>query len=173
MSRPEPLAAILRNVTLNQFQNAHGLARRTLPRVAEHTLTADEVVLKYAKDHHAYGKQVHPPKWWRKPVFVLAQRGNEVVGGFAIIDRELCCFWGPGIGSWLLHHAVNHGAEFLDCFDGFLPEWYSKHGFTETLREPNLVAGEREVVFMRRNDTIHRTPVPADQYNTWAKGGAL
>jgi hypothetical protein len=44
---------------------------------------------------------------------------------------------------------VNHkGASKLDCFDGFLPEYYKQFGFLETERVANWTAGEPDVVFM-------------------------
>jgi len=40
------------------------------------------------------------------------------------------------------------GAYKLDCFDGFLPEYYKRFGFVETERVPNWTPGEPDVVFM-------------------------
>ena len=47
---------------------------------------------------------------------------------------------------WL---AIAKGAVTLDCFDGFLPDWYPHFGFEEYKREPNWTPGEADVVFMR------------------------
>ena len=44
------------------------------------------------------------------------------------------------------------GAQTLDCFDGFLPDFYSKFGFVEYKREPNWVPGKADVVYMRLED---------------------
>ena len=53
-----------------------------------------------------------------------------------------------GRGDSLVSHAINFGAYTLDCFDGYLPKFYSKHGFNEYRREANWTAGEPDVVFM-------------------------
>jgi hypothetical protein len=54
-----------------------------------------------------------------------------------------------GRGDDLVQDAVTHkGATRLDCFDGYLPEFYKRHGFIETERVANWTAGEPDVVFM-------------------------
>ncbi|MEU9605439.1 hypothetical protein [Streptomyces sp. NPDC048057] len=54
-----------------------------------------------------------------------------------------------GRGDDLITDAVTHkGATHLDCFDGYLPGLYKRHGFIETERVPNWVSGEPDVVFM-------------------------
>jgi hypothetical protein len=54
-----------------------------------------------------------------------------------------------GRGEDLVWDAVTHkGASKLDCFDGFLPEYYKQFGFVETERVANWTAGEPDVVFM-------------------------
>jgi hypothetical protein len=54
-----------------------------------------------------------------------------------------------GRGTDLVWDAVNHkGASKLDCFDGFLPEYYKQFGFQETERVANWTPGEPDVVFM-------------------------
>lgn len=57
-----------------------------------------------------------------------------------------------GLGAALIEVAVRAGADHLDCFDGYLPEFYARHGFVETSREPNWTDGEPDVVFMARED---------------------
>lgn len=42
---------------------------------------------------------------------------------------------GPkGAGKAAMIHAIEHGAGYLDCFDGFLPDLYHEYGFVETGR---------------------------------------
>ena len=54
-----------------------------------------------------------------------------------------------GRGEGLMWDAVLHkGASKLDCFDGFLPDYYKQFGFVETERVPNWTPGEPDVVFM-------------------------
>lgn len=89
----------------------------------------------------------------RTGMYRLATEYGRVVGGYAVqvnddFRIELCNLWGPGYGSRLVSDALHNGAEVLDCFDGFLPEFYARHGFHETSREPNWTPGEPDVVFM-------------------------
>ncbi|MGW5130865.1 hypothetical protein [Streptomyces sp. NPDC004135] len=53
-----------------------------------------------------------------------------------------------GRGTELVKAALREGATKLDCFDGFLPEYYKHFGFVETERVPNWTPGEPDVVFM-------------------------
>ena len=81
----------------------------------------------------------------------LAYNAQGVQGGYIVLNGELIgLFATKGKGSWLLNHAMNDGAVLLDCFDGFLPKFYAKHGWTEFQREANWTAGEPDVVFMSR-----------------------
>ena len=89
----------------------------------------------------------------RTGMYRLAIEYGRVVGGYAVqvnaeFKIELCNLWGPGYGSRLVGDALHNGAEVLDCFDGFLPEFYARHGFVEVTREPNWTPGGPDVVFM-------------------------
>ena len=89
----------------------------------------------------------------RTGMYRLAYAHGQVVGGYAVqvnadFRIELCNLWGPGYGSRLVSDALDNGAEVLDCFDGFLPEFYARHGFVETSREPNWTPGAPDVVYM-------------------------
>lgn len=54
-----------------------------------------------------------------------------------------------GRGTDMVWDAVLHkGATKLDCFDGFLPDYYKQFGFVETERVANWTPGEPDVVFM-------------------------
>ena len=53
-----------------------------------------------------------------------------------------------GRGNLIVVKAMMDGAETLDCFDGYLPSLYGRHGFVEYAREANWTAGEPDVVFM-------------------------
>ncbi|MFJ6183746.1 hypothetical protein [Streptomyces sp. NPDC092295] len=71
--------------------------------------------------------------------FGVAKDGT-LVGLFSLVK---------GRGPDLVSDAVTHkGAKKLDCFDGFLPEYYRQFGFVETERVPNWTSGEPDVVFM-------------------------
>ncbi|AWD90636.1 GNAT family N-acetyltransferase [Pseudomonas phage Nerthus] len=80
----------------------------------------------------------------------LAKDGNKVTGGFIVIDGELRSLFTnvKGIGSWLLFWAIREGAKRLDCFDGYLVEFYKRHGFKETKRVENWAHGGPQVVYM-------------------------
>ena len=78
---------------------------------------------------------------------------NTGQAGFAISqDGELTSVYSiaKGNGDIILSNAVRLGALHLDCFDGYLPTFYARHGFQEVRREPNWTPGEPDVVFMER-----------------------
>ncbi|AWY07642.1 acetyltransferase [Streptomyces phage Yosif] len=68
--------------------------------------------------------------------------GNgTLVGVFSLVK---------GRGEDLVWSAIlHHGADRLDCFDGFLPDYYKRFGFAEYERVANWTPGEPDVVFMR------------------------
>ncbi len=53
-----------------------------------------------------------------------------------------------GKGNAIVSDAIANGATNLDCFDGYLPTLYARHGFTVTHREANWTPGGPDVVFM-------------------------
>lgn len=55
-----------------------------------------------------------------------------------------------GRGAALVTAAIGAGARTLDCFDGFLPAFYARHGFRVVRREANWTAGGPDVVYMSR-----------------------
>jgi len=61
-----------------------------------------------------------------------------VHGGFAITpDAELVnLFAERGHGDELVAAAVELGAKHLNCFDGYLPVLYARHGFVAKVRVP-------------------------------------
>lgn len=83
-------------------------------------------------------------------VYFLALDGRS---GFAIRpDGELVYVFSTvkGRGDGMLWKATDVGATHLDCFDGYLPTLYARHGFVETRREENWTPGDPDVVFMAR-----------------------
>lgn len=66
---------------------------------------------------------------------------TELIGVFSDVK---------GRGDEIVEDAIFHGANTLDCFDGYLPGFYERHGFTEVNRVPNWTPGEPDVVFMER-----------------------
>ena len=53
-----------------------------------------------------------------------------------------------GRGNALVAAAIAAGATTLDCFDGFLPAFYARHGFRVVRREANWTVGGPDVVYM-------------------------
>ncbi len=53
-----------------------------------------------------------------------------------------------GQGDAIMADAITNGANRLDCFDGYLVEFYSRHGFEEVGREANWTDGAPDVVYM-------------------------
>lgn len=77
---------------------------------------------------------------------------EHVTGGFIVTaDDELVGLFSTvkGRGEQLVKAALNAGAEYLDCFDGYLTELYTRLGFVEWKREPNWTPGGPAVVYMR------------------------
>jgi hypothetical protein len=75
---------------------------------------------------------------------------QDHMSGYCIKRGELCAVWSRvgGRGNELVADAVWRGAESLNCFDGYLPTLYARHGFVEVARIANWVAGEPDVVIM-------------------------
>lgn len=70
---------------------------------------------------------------------VIVTRGGEIVGLWSAAR---------GRGDDLVRTALAAGGTRLDCFDGYLPALYARHGFAETAREPNWTPGGPDVVWM-------------------------
>lgn len=79
----------------------------------------------------------------------LAKEDDRVTGGFLVLRGELIGLFATDVwGVWLLRRAMGEGARKLDCFDGFLPAYYAKHGWREVRRESNWTEGGPDVVYM-------------------------
>lgn len=74
--------------------------------------------------------------------------GGELIGLFSLVK---------GRGKRMVDEAVAlDGAQYLDCFDGFLPSYYEQFGFVEYKREANWTEGGPDVVYMR----LKNVPIP-------------
>ena len=71
----------------------------------------------------------------------VVKASGELVGVFSSVK---------GRGDALMVSAIANGARRLDCFDGYLPELYARHGFRETDRAENWTPGGPDVVYMAR-----------------------
>lgn len=83
-------------------------------------------------------------------IYVLA---NDERSGYCVRpDGELVLVFSleRGRGDFIVEAAIADGASRLDCFDGYLPSLYARHGFVEVRREANWTSGEPDVVFMSR-----------------------
>lgn len=72
--------------------------------------------------------------------FIVKQDG-ELIALFSMVRRS---------GDELVQQAIERGAIRLDCFDGYLVDFYSRNGFMEVDRVANWTPGEPDVVFMQR-----------------------
>lgn len=106
-----------------------GMAREESERVREATSPIEEMPrdADYFLSHD------------RKSGYGVTLNG-ELIGLFSLV---------PGRGKGMVQEAIDmDGARRLDCFDGFLPEYYKQFGFVEYLREANWVEGGPDVVYM-------------------------
>lgn len=82
--------------------------------------------------------------------YFVTSDGVEYAGFVIRPDGDLTNVFSTarGMGAAIVERAIEHGAETLDCFDGYLPSLYARHGFVEYAREPNWTPGGPDVVFM-------------------------
>jgi hypothetical protein len=100
------------------------------------------------------------------PSWEIASRPNvefylheDSLSGFAISGSgELLGVFSrvKGRGDGLMVHALYRGATHLDCFEGYLPAFYAKHGFVEVGSERNY-GGDHlpRVVYMALRGNTH------------------
>jgi hypothetical protein len=90
------------------------------------------------------------------PADVIAREGDAYLsrdgrsGFYVAADGELCGMFSlvKGRGDAIVSNALFVGADHLDCFDGYLPTLYARHGFEAVKRAPNWTAGGPDVVYM-------------------------
>ncbi|WJN62698.1 acetyltransferase [Streptomyces phage phiScoe10] len=115
------------------YTQALGNARHRSQRIAAATSSPEEMPASYA--------------------YYLA---DDLLSGYGVAgDGTLVGVFSleGGRGEDLIWSAIlHHGADRLDCFDGYLnQELYPRFGFAEYERVPNWTPGEPDVVFMRLN----------------------
>jgi hypothetical protein len=107
---------------------------------------------------------VTPEEFGRAKAFLSTDpdRGFGHTGFMVTEEGELVNLFNhgrPGDGRLAVGHAIAHGATHLNCYDGFLADYYALLGFVETGRapfDPNLAPagwdyasrGRPDVVFM-------------------------
>ncbi len=124
-------------VKFDAYMKQYAAARLKNPLIAENCATYSE--LEHVETHEAV-------RWFggraNAQGFGITSTG-ELVGLFSSV---------AGAGNDLIKHAIREGATYLDCFDGYLPTLYSKHGFVETRRERNYTDGQPDIIFMELRD---------------------
>lgn len=119
-------------VSRSEYTAALDWARHTSERIAEATSAPDEMpgdARYFLTEDFRSG-------------FGLTREGT-LIGLFSLVK---------GRGADMVRVAVDKGATNLDCFDGFLPDYYKQFGFVETKRVANWTPGEPDVVFMALRD---------------------
>jgi len=81
--------------------------------------------------------------------YAIAEETGELTNLFSTIR---------GRGDSLVRSALRNGAAHLDCFDGYLPAFYARHGFAEYKRAANWNPNGPDVVYM-----VHADAYPADR----------
>lgn len=76
--------------------------------------------------------------------------GPDYAGYAVRSDGELVYVFSTvrGMGDRIVSSAVENGAVYLDCFDGYLPDLYSRHGFIAVKRVANWTVGAPDVIYM-------------------------
>jgi hypothetical protein len=117
-------------VTYREFAAALGSARSQSELVADATSKPSEMPASY--DYYLSTDGLSG----------LGVAGDgTLVGVFSLIK---------GRGEDMIWEAILHyGADKLDCFDGFLPDYYKRFGFAEYERAANWTEGGPDVVWMR------------------------
>lgn len=163
---------VITPATLDQFQNALTLARRTRQHVADGCHEAGDIVLKVVQAYHRH-KSSWPAQikdasrvdlreiqtanenhfFDRRCKIRLCYEDNKPVGGYVVLEGELLGLHNlrKGCGDWLVQHAVLDGADRLDTLAiPHLLRLYSRYGFREVHNEPNWNPDLPHVVWMRR-----------------------
>jgi GNAT superfamily N-acetyltransferase len=97
---------------------------------------------------------IYSPEEYASSKTFLSKDKNS---GYALKpDGELMSVFSgeKGRGDHLMNSAIKNGAMHLDAFDGYLPKFYSRHGFKEHKREKNWTEGGPDVVYMKRDPVI-------------------
>lgn len=124
---------VIHLVTRRTYLAHMGAARAESPLVRQNTCTMAEL-LAYPESTTSYF--LSPD---RKSGFMI-HRG-KLIGLFSLVR---------GRGASLVSTAIAAGARSLECYDGYLPVLYGRHGFIETDRVSTWTEGGPDVVVMAR-----------------------
>lgn len=89
---------------------------------------------------------------------------EDWLSGFVVReDGELTNVWSVerGRGDEIVADAIERGAVYLDCFDGYLVGLYERHGFHNVKSVPNWTPGGPDVVYMALQGFFDRHGVSA------------
>lgn len=160
------MSQVLVKVTPTTFYYALNHNARRRPQISECCSSAEDITgsvsqefwrLNPAWDRMQQNEphQLRLDRFYRVHCHIrVATEANDHQGGFIVLSGELLGLHNikPGTGDWMMREAVSLGADRLDTFDvPHLIALYTRHGFTEVLRESNNnTPCEPDVVFMRR-----------------------
>ena len=135
------------NLALKRYAGGAGRGRTNTPRVNEAAINEVEFVesKNYSAFEEAKNKNSRPENL--DPKSLEDYEGSRIFitesenAGFLVKNGDLQNVFNNsnvrGLGSEIVKLAVEeYGARTLDCFDGFLPKFYSKAGFEEVARIP-------------------------------------
>lgn len=126
----------LRQVSSTEFLAILEMKQRFVPRIKQSTTPACDIASWASLSDYKF----------------YLTKDNQ--SGFAINGAcdsgEFCSLFSDvkGRGKALVTEAIKLGAEYLDCFDGYLVDFYKSCGFIEINREQNWSKGGPDVVFM-------------------------
>lgn len=157
------MALVIVNLPVEKGIVAYGLAldaaRKADKRIAASVSDPKELrdkVCKFAQDAHKtfIGTREEFTAYLRASIqYRLVYDDAKAVGGYIVLDGELIGLFSTvrGKGDWMMQHAVNDGANRLDCFaEPALLKLYHKHGFTIHRSEANWDPKGLPVVYMSR-----------------------
>ena len=135
------------DLALERFAGRAGDGRAKTPRVRESGV--DEVEFVESRDYQAFeaAKNQNTRAENLAPKTLEEYEGSRVFmigsedAGFVVKNGDLQNVFNnsgiPGLGTEIVKLSIEkYGARTLDCFDGFLPKYYSKAGFEEVARIP-------------------------------------
>lgn len=136
-----PKSINFKNVSPAMFLNQLEWAQEDNETIRQATTPVDEITqndgvsyfIGFAMNDQGYN--------YNNPVGFAISSTGELTSVFSTVK---------GMGDIILTEACKRGACHLDCFDGYLPKFYARHGFQEVRREANWTAGGPDVIFMER-----------------------
>ena len=120
------------NVTLLEFKGALKLVQASNEQIKNATTPWEEInddIKFFSNFYLDYENQCG---------FAVSFKG-ELTSVFSLKKKQ---------GDHIVRQAIKVGATHLDCFDGYLPTLYSRHGFKIARKEDNWTNGEPCICYM-------------------------